>query len=153
MLSVQETITGADANDQTVTFSSINEVGVIYNAGTAVPVSKQSTFAQALTAGTATVNLAALPGLTADETVVGTGLRIQLMKISAPAANANPITISKGASNGHTGLGSSWSRTLKPGQTDLYQLNSGGTVIASGDRTFDLTGTGSQTLNFSIVLG
>jgi len=152
-LTVQETIIGADSNAQTIQFSGLNENGVAYNAGTAVPVSKQSNFSQALTSGAATVNLAALPGLTSDETVVGTGLRIQLMKISAPATNANPITIAKGASNGHTGLGSSWSQTVKPGQTALFQLDSGGTVIASGDRTFDLAGTAVQVLNFSIVLG
>lgn len=138
--------------DNTVTISGLNETET-FTASTSVPVTKVSSFSQALTAGAATINLAALPGLTAEETVVGTGLKVQLMKLRNKSTNANPITVAKGAANGSTLLGAAWTVTLQPGQSLLFNGDEGTPDVAAGDRTIDLTGTGAQILEVVIVLG
>jgi hypothetical protein len=60
--------------------------------GTAPPATKVAAFEQALTGGTATIDLSALLG-TNGVTVVGTGLRVQILRLRAPVTNGNPITI------------------------------------------------------------
>jgi hypothetical protein len=151
-VSVTETFAAADPSNPDATFAALNET-LTLTAATAVPVTKQATFDQAMSAGAATIDLAALPGKTADETVVGTGLKVQVLKLVNPDTNANPITVAKGASNGHTLLGASWTLTLKPGQSALFYFDEAAPDVSSGDRTIDVSGTGSQALSVHVVLG
>jgi hypothetical protein len=138
--------------DNTVSITGLNETET-YTGATAVPVTKQSAFEQALTAGAATINLAALPGLTAEETVVGTGLKVQLAKFRNLDANANAITVAVGASNGHTLMGAAWTFTLQPGQSITFKGDEAAPDIGAADRTIDITGTGAQILECQFVLG
>lgn len=124
-----------------------------YNAGTSIPVTKYVAFEQALTAGAATINFAALPGATADETINATGLKPQFVKLKNKASNANNITITEGASNGLALFGASFSITLKPGQECQFNLNEACDDVAAGDRTIDLAGTGTQVLQVIVGLG
>ncbi len=153
-LTVTETFTGdyVSPGDNTVTINGLNETAT-YNASSAVPVTKVASFRVTLSSGLGSINLAALPGATADETVVGTGLKPQLVKFRNLATNANTITIVEGASNGHALLGASFSITLAPGQSILAFLDEAAQDVASGDRLLDITGTGSQILEVVIVLG
>lgn len=152
-LNVVSTFSGyASPLDNTLTVSGMNE-SLTLTASTTPPVTKQTSFQQALSSGSATVNLAALPGLTAEETVNLTGLKVQALKLRNLSTNANSITVAKGASNGHTLLGSSWTVTLQPGQSHLYYFNNAAPTVASGDRTIDLTGTGAQVLEVQLVAG
>lgn len=121
-------------------------------AATTPPATKVAAFEQNLSAGAATINLAALTG-TNGATVDLTGLKVQIISIEAKAANANPITIVPGASNGIDLFGASSSITLQPGQRFMWFGNDAAPDVASGDRTLDLSGTGSQGLNIIIVAG
>jgi len=116
------------------------------------PATKVAAFEQALTAGEATIDLTALTG-TNGATVVGSGLRVQVLRVRAPATNGNPITIAKGISNGYDGLGASFSHALVPGGEALFFLNDAGGDIGGSNKTLDLDGTGSQVLQVEVVLG
>ena len=116
------------------------------------PATKIAAFEQALTGGAATIDLTALTG-TNGATVVGSGLRVQVLRVRAPATNGNPITIAKGISNGYDGLGASFSHALVPGGEALFFLNDAGGDIGGSNKTLDLDGTGSQVLQVEVVLG
>jgi hypothetical protein len=116
------------------------------------PATKVAAFEQALTGGAATIDLAALAG-TNGATVAGSGLRVQVLRVKAPATNGNPITIAKGASNGYDGLGASFSHTLVPGGEATFFLNDAGGDVGGSNKNLDLAGTGVQVLQVEIVLG
>lgn len=63
------------------------------------------------------------------------------------------MTIAKGASNGYDGLGSAFSVTLEPGHAVQFDLSSTGNAVGGSNKTFDLSGTGTDTLQFSVVAG
>lgn len=154
-LTVTETVSGnfIDPNDTSMTFSGLNLTETV-TASTDVPVTKHTIYSQALSTGTATIDLAALTGaINSNETVVGTGLKVQYVIFSNPSTNANSITITEGDSNGYALLGSAFSIVLEPGQWVMAGLNEAAPDVASGDRTIDLAGTGSQALDVQFVLG
>lgn len=151
---VTETFSGALAGNPDVAFGALNESQTL-TAASAPPVTKHATFEQALTAGTATIDLTALPGRTVDETIDGTGLKVQLLRVRAKSTNANVISIAKGASNGY-GLdagGAAWDVTLSPGQRARFDLDDAAPDVAAGAKDLDLAGTGAQILEVEIVLG
>lgn len=103
-----------------------------------------------LSAGAAALNLAAIPGLNGVAQDF-TGLKIRSIHLRAGAVNANPITMSKGASNGYTGAGAAFSVTLVAGKEALIETDT--TAVAAGVRTLDVAGTGAQTLDYIITAG
>lgn len=155
-LTVLETLTGpfvSDA-DSTVTTNGLNEEGTL-TAASAIPVTKHAAYELTMSGGSGSINLAALPGLTAEETVVGTGLKVQGLKFRNKSTNANKITVAKGASNGY-GLcasGDAWSVVLSPGQSVLFLLDEVAPNVASDARVIDVTGTGAQVLEVQVVMG
>jgi hypothetical protein len=122
------------------------------NAASTPPATKVAAFEKALVEGAATIDLAALTG-TNGATVVGTGLRVQVMRLRAPATNGNPITVAIGISNGYDGFGAAFSLALVPGAEALIFGNDAGSDIGSSKKTLDLAGTGSQVLQVEVVLG
>lgn len=122
------------------------------NAASTPPATLMAAFEQALSSGAATIDLTALTG-TNGATVNMNGLKVQAFKIKAKTTNANPITLTAGASNGIDLLGSSWSVTLQPGQEFLFYGNDATPDVASGDRTIDLAGTGTQAVEVIVVAG
>ncbi len=155
-LTTVETFTGdyVSPGDATMTTSGLNESDS-FTASTSVPVTKYAAFQQAMTAGTATINLAALPGVTAEEVVNLTGLKVQILKLRSLATNGNKITVAKGGSSGY-GLcasGDTWSIVLSPGQSVLFFLDEAAPDVAGGARTIDLTGTLAQVLEVHVVAG
>jgi hypothetical protein len=78
-----------------------------------------------------------------------------LLKFQNPITNANKITVTKGASNGYgiASSGDSWTFVLSPGQSILVYSQDIAPDVASGARTIDVSGTGSQTLNVGVVAG
>ena len=137
---------------RTVTQAGFNTGQRTLKSDSSPPVTCGSLFQQVLTDGAATIDLAALDGLN-DKVVNGTGLRVQLLRIKAPSSNVNPITVAKGASNGYDGFGSAFSVTLQPGAEVTILANDAGSDIGAGNKTLDLTGTGSQTLDVEIIMG
>lgn len=156
LCSVTETLTGpfVDPANPTVGFNGLNTSGVL-NAGSTVPATKHAADVCTMSDGTGSINLAALPGKTAEETVVGTGLKVQILILRAKATNANPITVAKGASNGYglNAANGTWSETLDPGQVRAFYLKDSAPDIASDKRVWDVTGTGAQGLEYQIVMG
>ena len=152
-LTIVETPQGPDSPSGSITISGFNETVQLTQATTPA-VTKGTAFQQALTAGTATIDLTALPGLTPDEVVNGNGLKVQFVKFQNPSANANKIVVAKGASNGVQLDGATtWSFPLAPGQSILVNCDNLSDTIGSTKKTIDLTGTGSQVLNVEICMG
>lgn len=156
-VSVLETFTGdyVSSGNNSALFNGLNENGDSYilTSSTDVPVTKHSEFQQALSSGTATIDLTALPGLTDDETVDGTGLKVQIAKFRNLASNANAITITFGASNPYNLLGSAFVMELLPGQSITLYLDEAAPDIASGAKNLDISGTGAQILECQFVMG
>jgi hypothetical protein len=137
---------------RTVTQAGFNAAQRVLKSDSSPPVTCGALFQQALTSGSATIDLTALDGLN-DKVVNGTGLRVQLLRLKAPSSNANPITVAKGVSNGYDGFGSAFSVTLQPGAEMTFLANDAGSDVGAGNKTLDLTGTGTQALDVEIIMG
>lgn len=153
---VVETFEGVFVNpaDRTATFDGLSETTALSGAS-AVPATKHAEGELALVAGAATLDLTNLPGVTAEETVDGTGLKVQVLKLRSKNTNANKLTVGKGATNGY-GLnaeGDAWSRPLSPGQRDTFEGDDAAPDIDATHRTIDVTGTGTDVLEYAIVMG
>lgn len=123
------------------------------NADTTPPATLTASFSKALSSGAATIDLTALTGSN-GAAVDLTGLKVQVLRLLNPIANANNITIAKGASNGFVpAAGSAFNVTLAPGQEITIYGNDATGDVGSGAKTLDLTGTGSQALKVQIVAG
>ncbi len=155
-VTVVETFTGdyIDSRDATVTINGLNETGTLTAIST-IPATKQASGQVTLSSGTGSIDFTALPGLTPEETVNGTGLKVQLVKFRNLESNANSITVAKGASSGLgiNAAGTTFSIPISPGQSVYILGDDGGPDIAAGARVWDITGTGSQELEFHVVLG
>ncbi len=117
-------------------------------------VTKCAIFSKALSGGSATIDCTSLTG-TNGATVDFSGLKIQVMKFKNPSANANTISVTKGASNGLgvTTSGTSFTIPIAPGAEWTYYGNESTPDVGSGAKTFDLSGTGSQALECTLVAG
>lgn len=125
------------------------------NSASTPPITKMSAFELALSGGNATVDLTALTDSLGAATVDGTGLKVQCLKIQNPAANTGAITIVEGASNGHEVLGAAFKIILQPGEEIQFQGidHASAVEISATHCTWDVTGTGTETSNWLIVLG
>lgn len=128
-------------------------VNLTLDASTTPAVTKHSPYTLSLTAGAATIDLTSLPGITEDETVDGSGLKVQMACFENPDTNANNMTITFGASNGYLLLGTAWKIILKPGQSFQTYLDDGAPVIDGTHKNIDVAGTGTQSLLVEIVMG
>lgn len=153
-ISVTETFSIANAADNTLLVTAVNEAGTL-TASTTVPATKQTQYTLTMSGGTGTIDLTALPGLNVNETVDCTGLKVQLFKFLNPITNANSITVAKGASNGYgiNSAGTTWSIPISPGQSVFIVSQDVAPDVGSGAKTIDVTGTGTQTLQVGIVAG
>lgn len=143
-----------DSTDATRTYNGLDTTASL-TSSTTPPVTKFSAGQIVMGGGTGSVDLSLLAGRSADETVVGTGLKVQAFKLRNLSTNANSITIAEGASNGHPVLGAAFKMILQPGQSVTF-TNEGvdsGTDVAGADKIWDVTGTGSQVLEYMIILG
>lgn len=121
---------------------------------TTPPVTKHAAKLVALVAGAATIDLTALTAWGANGAAEDmSGLKLQIMRLKATAANANPITITAGASNGYEAFGAAWSLALSGGQeVTLYGFDKTPDV-AGGAKTIDLAGTLTQSIEIEVVFG
>jgi hypothetical protein len=154
-INITETFVGdyVSTNDATAGFGDQLGESLTLTAGSSVPVTKHAEFQKALSTGTGTIDLTNLPGKTLDETIDGSGLKVQLVKFRNLATNANDITITFGASNPYNLLGSDFTLTLKPGQSILMSLDEAAPDISGGAKELDISGTGSQKLECMFVMG
>lgn len=114
-------------------------------------VSKVAAFVQALSTGTATIDLTSLEG-TNGATVNGDGLAVQALKVNNLGDNA--LTIEPGSSNPYNLFGSSSVLDIPAGGEILMYANGNAPSIASGSAAeLDLTGTSSEESEWIIVMG
>lgn len=155
-LTVVETLTGqyVAPGDNTVTTNGLNE-SATYTGSTSPAVSKHAAFQQALTAGTATIDLTLLPGEVPNQTVDFTGLKVQFLKFRNLSTNANVLTVAQGGSNPYRldATTATWSITLAPGQSVLLWLDGAADTVGGTHKTIALTGTSSQVLEVQAVAG
>ena len=150
-LSVEETIT--------VNAALLTDPSITHNHGTTKTLNSTSTPAGtkvasgqiALVDGAATLDLSAVPSKD-NVTVNGTGLTVQSVKFIVPGENA--ITVEKGGTNGYDGLGTAFSEDSGANGGEENRLTMGhGSAIGSGNKPLDLTGTGTDVLQYIIVFG
>lgn len=122
------------------------------NSGTTPPVTTPVYFEKDLSSGTATIDLTALTG-TNGSTVTLNGLKVQIFKVIAKTGNANPITLTEGASNGYELMGSAWTIALKAGEEFTYKGTDTSPDVGGSTKTIDLSGTGSQGVKIAIIAG
>lgn len=118
----------------------------------AIATTKVAAFDQALTAGAATIDLEAMTGSN-GATVVGTGLRIQAMKVRGASGNSDPVSIAIGAANGYDGFGAGFKVTLEPGAEMMILAKDAGANISASNSDLDLAGTGTEEMEVEIILG
>ena len=150
---VKETLTASVAGaDSPIITHDVYDSEITLNAGSTPPATDAVFWQQDLAAGTATIDLTSLTG-TNGESIDGTGKRVQVLKFKALAANANTIAVIPAAANGYELSGADFKITLSPGQEFLYYGNEATPEIGAAAKDFTLTGTGTQGLEVSIVLG
>ena len=149
--------TGPVGNSQT-TYSAFNRDATIQSnaVSPAVPVTKRAFFEFAMTGGSGSLDLTSLSHNDGDatETVDMTGLKVQFARFTAPTGNSGAITISDGASNGYEIFGdASGQVTISPGQSILLELAESADDVGASDKTIDLSGTGTDSVEYTILAG
>lgn len=107
---------------------------------------------KAMVAGAATLDLTSLADVLGRTFSLST-LKPRSIKVKALDANVGAITISKGATDGYTGLGAAFSLTLPAGAEQTVYLGESGTAVSGTVKTLDLVGTGTDGIQLSISAG
>lgn len=118
---------------------------------TTPPVTKSVYFSQALSAGTATIDLTSLTGVN-NLVTDGTGLKVQVIKFKNPTGNAQ-IEVDVGATNGYNLLGATFEVILLEGQEIAIYGNDSTPDIGASAKDIDLVGTGTEEIEVSVVMG
>lgn len=144
------TNTGSASDSKRIVTHDQYDEGATLNSGTTPPVTLQASFLLTLTAGAATIDLRALVG-TNGAVVDGNGLKVQICRIKNLGANI--MTFKEGGSNGHNFFTATDGTIVHPGGFVMILSNDNTADIAAADKTWDVTGTGSQTAEVTIVVG
>lgn len=149
-----ETLTISGAAAETTTITVVNngyDTEASYNADTTVPVTEAAYFSQALSGGSATIDLTSLTGAN-GVSIDLTGLKVQSAKFRNPVGNS-AITITFGAADPYLLGGVAFKWILLEGQEIMFFGNDGAPDVASGAKDIDLSGTGVEELEVSLVAG
>jgi hypothetical protein len=103
-----------------------------------------------LSSGAATLDLTALTQVGLATTVNATGMKLRAIQVLADAANANPISVGTGGTNGYDQVGVL--SNIKAGDLETRISNSV-TAIDGTHKTLDIAGTGSQGCTIHMVFG
>lgn len=141
---------GATGGGAKLTHTAFNKQQTL--GSSTVAISKCWVTSKAMSGGAATIDLTSLT----DATQTGldlTGLKVQAVFFGNPSTNANAITITVGASNGHTLKGAAWKSILQPGQWEVWFGNEASPDVSASVKTWDLSGTAAQALDISLIAG
>jgi hypothetical protein len=125
------------------------------DSGTTPDFEDYAIFTVTMTAGAATVNLAALPHLQGGATITkdATNKKVRALYCKTASANTGNVTVAKGASNGYAPLGSTLSWIIAPdGSVGMY-FKAAAADVASGARTLDISGTGAEIVYMAVAWG
>ncbi|MCG3198568.1 MAG: hypothetical protein HUU16_00190 [Candidatus Omnitrophica bacterium] len=154
-LTVNETLPGnapaSAASKKVVTHDQWN-LTQTFPVDPSLPCTEVVSVEATLVAGALTLDLTALTA-TNGATRSMNGLKLQMLFARPDPANANPIIIKTGATNGYAFKGAAWSDEIKPGQASLYFGNEQAPDVGASAKNIDLTGTGSQKLRLEMVFG
>lgn len=150
-ITTTETLTNDDLNANTSLLHSGYDVTPTLNAASTPDVTAAAYQTFAMVAGAKTIDLTNL--LLQAAVITLTGKKPRALLITALAANAGNTTIAKGASNGYDGLGSAFSITLEPGMSVAVYFSTQGNAVGSGNKTLDVSGTGTDSVQFSAIAG
>jgi len=154
-ITVRETletnVPGATSANRIVTHSVFNKAANLA-AATTPPATKVAVFQKALAAGVATIDLTALVG-TNGAAVDFSALKVQCVKFSNPATNANAITVTFGAANPYLLGGAAWKFILEPGMELVVFGNDKTPDVDGTHKNIDLAGTLIQALDVELVAG
>lgn len=128
------------------------DTSLTLDADSSPPATKCAFAPVAMTAGAATIDLAALTGAN-GATVNLTGLKVQVAKFKAKADNAGAVTLSEGASNGYELGGNTWKFALLPGMEITIYGNDATPDVGSGAKNMDMAGTLTDAVEVSIIAG
>ena len=141
--------------DATVTTNGLNTTATL-NASSTPPATKYSAGRLTLSGGAGTIDLTSLPDRNGVAAKVDlTGLKVSAYKLRSLSTNASNMIVGEGASNGYEVHGNGWTIRLTPGQEVVWKGvgAAGQPAVGSGAKTIDVTGTGSQVLEFEFVGG
>lgn len=152
-LTVVETLEGQYVGlDDTVTTDGLNTTTTL--TASAGPATKYSAGRLTLSSGSGSIDLTSLPdanGVAAAVTF--SGLKVNAVKFRNLSTNANNMTLTEGASNGYELHGNAWTILLRPGEEYLWKGVDGAADVSGSTKTIDVSGTGSQVLEFELVAG
>ena len=156
-LKVVETSAAAlvSTSDATRTYNGL-DTEETFNASSTPDAEDAAFFRITLTAGAATIDLTAMlhqidSALTASKSA--SGKKVRAWKFKAPATNTGNITITKGASNGYSPVGTTFTKVIAPGgESSDYFVSAAGTVGGSA-KNLDVTGTGTEYIDVGVVWG
>jgi hypothetical protein len=97
-----------------------------------------------MTSGAVTIDLTACGSA---GTTNLTGKKLTRVTLSAPATNANAVTVVTGASNGYIFA----SQTLAAGESITVNLTTAADTVGATKKTLDVTGTGAQGVTVAFV--
>lgn len=144
----------AAAGDPTLTYDLSSWLApATLTLSTTPPITKVAKGTLTMGGGSGSIDLTATPS--SGVNVSFSGLKIQRIFVKSPTTNANVVTIAKGASNGYAlDVGATtWSVSLDPGAFAIIGVSDTAPDVAGGAKVFDVTGTGSQTLQYMIIGG
>lgn len=115
------------------------------------PISKIAAGQKALAAGVGTIDLTAV--VHNGVAISLTGLKLVAFKFRNPSTNTGVITVTKGAASGYTLFGATFTIPIKPGGEVAIYLFTAGDAVAAGVKTIDMTGTGTESLDYLFEAG
>lgn len=149
VMGVIETLGGDDVpSGSTVPHTGYDEV-LTLNASSTPAIDSAAFEDVTLTAGAATLDLTVL--LLNAGSVSLSGKKPEIVIFRNDSTHA--ITVAKGASNGYTGFGSSFSIAIPAGGAVMLFLNGNAAAVSGSVKTLDLTGTGSDVLKVGFAAG
>lgn len=153
-IQAQETLeTGVTfASDAAITHA-ITDLSLALTGSSSPPVSKIAEGRKALSGGLGTIDFSAITGAN-GATQDMTGLKPRFAIFRNPSTNTGSMVIADGASNGHNFFGDGNGQiTLLVGQWVILYFAGNAAAVASGDKTIDLSGTGTESLDYWLVFG
>ena len=138
------------ASNQTVLMSGFDQDSGNLNSGSGVPVTHHAQFTGALVAAADTIDLTSLIS-TNGAVISGSGKKVQFFRVKNLGANS--MTFKFGAADAYNLVGSDWTVTLEQNQYFEVWGNDATPDIGAGAKDIDVSGTGTQTYEATIIMG
>lgn len=139
------------SSDTSRTYAGTGDIDVTLTSSSTPDFENGAVFTKSLSGGAATIDLTSLTHADGD-TRSADGKKLRFLQVMNPAANTGNIVLTKGASNGHSPIGSTFTVPVSPGGAFLWYFDSDGATVANGSSdTIDVTGTGSE--SFYVKMG